>query len=344
MGHHVGIVCDSTTGGPVADHTLAHLSPYCQLGIRRIPMSRQIGRRDISTYQEVVAMAQQKKIEILHGHGAKGGAFARLAASRLKRRDRRIRGIYTPHGGSLHYTRLSLKGQLFLDLERRLARLSDAIIFESAYSHKVYAEKIGYSNCPMSVVTNGLHACEFYDRHIENEAADFLFIGELRMLKGVDILIEALARLSKSSQVKTVIVGSGPDEGQFRKQVLRAGLEEMVTFAGPLPACQAFARGRCLVVPSRAESLPYIVLEAAAAKVPMLLTNVGGIPEIVGDRNMALLRPGEVTALVEQMQSFLQTPEQFLLEADRLQESVFIKFNVENMTRDILDIYHTVLS
>ena len=66
--------------------------------------------------------------------------------------------------------------------------------------------------------------------------------------------------------------------------------------------------------------------------------------EIVGDCNIPLLRPGEVTALEEQMQSFLQTPEQFLLEADRLQESVFIKFNVENMTRDRLDIYHTVLS
>ena len=64
-----------------------------------------------------------------------------------------------------------------------------------------------------------------------------------------------------------------------------------------MPARDAFALGRLLVAPSRAESLPYIVLEAAAAAVPMITTNVGGIPEIFGPQAAGLVAPGDAAAL-----------------------------------------------
>ena len=63
---------------------------------------------------------------------------------------------------------------------------------------------------------------------------------------------------------------------------MRLGVAAHVSFPGPMPIRQAFRLGRILVVPSRAESMPYVVLEAAGARVPMVATNVGGIPEIFG--------------------------------------------------------------
>ena len=68
-----------------------------------------------------------------------------------------------------------------------------------------------------------------------------------------------------------------------------------------MPAREAFALGRALVVPSRAESFPYIVLEAAAAGLPLLATNVGGIPEIVSGTDTALLPPEDADALAQAM-------------------------------------------
>ena len=64
----------------------------------------------------------------------------------------------------------------------------------------------------------------------------------------------------------------------------------------PMPARQAFALARIIVVPSRAEAMPYIVLEALAAGMPMIATAVGGIPEIFGAGSPALVRPdaGEI--------------------------------------------------
>ena len=78
------------------------------------------------------------------------------------------------------------------------------------------------------------------------------------------------------------IVGDGPDRQRFETQAADLGLGGAVSFTGAMPARTAFARGRLLVVPSRAESLPYVVLEAAAAGMPMIATRVGGIPEIFG--------------------------------------------------------------
>ncbi len=73
-----------------------------------------------------------------------------------------------------------------------------------------------------------------------------------------------------------MIVGAGPDEAEFKGLAERLGLGDRVTFPGAMPALSAFPKGRILIVPSRAESFPYVVLEAGAAGLPLVATNVGG--------------------------------------------------------------------
>ena len=106
-------------------------------------MSRDLGWRDFTATSAATALAGRLGIDILHGHGAKGGAYARLAARRLGRGGRHVAAFYTPHGGSLHYAPSSLKGRIFMALERSLAGVTDGIVFESAYSSRVYASHVG---------------------------------------------------------------------------------------------------------------------------------------------------------------------------------------------------------
>ena len=112
-----------------------------------------------------------------------------------------------------------------------------------------------------------------------------------------------------------------------------------VSFSGAQSARSAFARGRCVVVPSRAESFPYIVLEAAAAQMPLIATDVGGIPEIVAGVDMPLIPPGDVEALAGQLRAFLAGPKPFLDRAAALQKYVAERFTVDNMTHAIVDFY-----
>ena len=110
-------------------------------------------------------------------------------------------------------------------------------------------------------------------------------------------------------------------------------------FVGPLPAAQAFARGRAIVVPSRAESLPFIVMEAAAAQVPLIATNVGGIPEVVAGTDTPLLPPGDADALARALQEFLDDPHTAKARAQRLKQSVESRFAIGATTDAVVDFY-----
>lgn len=343
LGHEVGILCDSRTGGARAQELLDNLQNHCALGIVRVPMGRQPGPRDLKAYLAMRRFAETSKAHILHGHGAKGGVYARLAAKGLRRKEKGRRAFYTPHGGSLHYDPAKLSGKIFLNLERTLEAYSDGIIFESDYAKATYFEKINKPGCECWVIPNGLLKSEFYEAQLDDNPTDFLFIGELRELKGIDLMLEALQKLNQQKPVTATIVGAGPDEQIFRALAHKLGLDEAVNFTGAMPAQEAFRRGRCLVVPSRAESLPYIVLEAAAAQIPLIMTNVGGIPEITAGSDMQLVPKGDMMSLFDQMKQFLNSPAPFAANAKQLKTIVSERYAIEKMTDTILDFYYSKL-
>lgn len=339
-GHAVGIVADAATGGASAESRFEALDDHCSLGVTRFAMSRLPGPGDLAVALKVGALARRIHPDILHGHGAKGGAYARLAPSKTGARtgtgDRPAR-IYTPHGGSLHYSSDSLTGFVYLGAERLLARRTDAFLFESRYSERVFRDRVGPPPGLVRVVHNGLRPAEFKPVAPAPDAADFLFVGELRALKGIDTLLLALARLEDGASA--VIVGAGADRDLLIEQAASLGLADRVTFAGRLPAREAFARGRCIIVPSRAESLPYIVLEAAAAGLPVIATDVGGIPEIFADQADRLIPPGDPDALAAAMNAFLADPDAARKTAAAFSTTIERRFSVDAMADAAISAY-----
>ena len=123
---------------------------------------------------------------------------------------------------------------------------------------------------------------------------------------------------------------------------MQLGLGSAVSFRGAMPAREAFGLGRVLVVPSLAESFPYIVLEAAAAALPLLATDVGGIPEIVAGTDTALLPPQDAVKLALAMLDAIKDLEAVQARARRLQEAVARRFTVPAMADGVLDLYAAV--
>jgi glycosyltransferase involved in cell wall biosynthesis len=195
------------------------------------------------------------------------------------------------------------------------------------------------------VVHNGVTGREFDPVVLDPQARDLVFVGELRALKGVDVLIRAIALLAREGlSVSATIAGDGPDRAAFEALVAKQNAGDRLRFIGATPARNAFALGRFLVVPSRAESLPYVVLEAAAAGVPLIASNVGGIPEILGPDAVDLVPPGDPAALARAIAQSLRNPERKDAAVSRLQARVRSMFLAEVMTDAILDAYKTVMA
>jgi len=339
-GHEVGAVCDISSCDSLTERRLSQLAPVLSLGLERVAMARDIDLRDFTATRATSRIAERMGADVVHGHGAKGGAYARLAAAGLKRGRNPVVAVYTPHGGSLHYAPSSLKGRVFMGLERYLARATDGIVFESAYAAKLYAGHVA-PPVPLKtrIIPNGIAEEEFEPILPDTDAADFLFVGELRRLKGVDLLIEALAMLDSPFKERAVIVGEGPDQERFRAQAAALGLSDRIRFAGAIPAREAFKLGRTLIMPSRAESLPYIVLEAAAAGLPMIATDVGGVSEIVAGTQVQLVPSEDVVALANAMQRHLAARDETLAVAADLRSAVARRFTVGAMATSTLDFY-----
>jgi glycosyltransferase involved in cell wall biosynthesis len=337
-GHQVGVIADSTAGGARADAVFAELAPTLAFGVTRRPMSRHLGASDLAAWRDVARRAADISADVVHGHGAKGGAYARLGATGAVR-------AYTPHGGSLQFAWSSPAGMAYLTLERLLMRRTELMLFESAFARDAFAAKIGTPAAIVRVVHNGVGADEFQPIEPDPAATDIVFVGELRMLKGVDVLIDAIGRLAATGRkVTATIVGAGPDAAALAQRSQARGLGDAIRFPGAMPARQAFALGRLMVVPSRFESLPYIVLEVAAAGVPLLATAVGGVAEIFGPMSSRLLPAGDVNVLAQAIAAAMENPAGALADAQTLQARVREQFSADSMTEQVLAAYSDALA
>jgi len=339
-GQHVGIIADSLTGGERADAALKDIAPRLKLGVHRLAMPRHPSPTDILTWVHFVRLIRTLKPDVLHGHGAKLGVFLRV-----KPHSKSVIHAYTPHGGSLYFPMNTLKGALYSRIERALMKATDLFLFESAFARDRYQRTIGIPTGLVRCVFNGVTADEFDPIVTVQDATDIVYVGDFRHIKGADLLIDAVARLhADGNPVTLTLVGDGEELGNLKAQVQRLGLSEAVRFIDHVKARYAFSKGRLLIVPSRQDSMPYVVIEAAAAGVAMVAANVGGIPEIFGSRTEALFAPNIVTAMADAIEIALEDPAAAQARAKSLRERIFLHFSQKAMIDSVLASYREALA
>ncbi len=339
-GHHVGIISGNLTGGERADAMLAKIAPRLKLGLHRMAIKREPHPADVPSAIQHLRIISQLKPQVLHGHGAKSGVFFRLkSASRTAIR------VYTPHGGSLHYPPNSLKGAFYARLERTFMNRTDLFLFESDFARKTYERIVGKPNGLVRCVFNGVTAAEFDPVAMAEDATDLLYIGQFLRIKGTDILLDAVARMRADGKPVTLtLAGDGEETDALKAQIKRLNLEDSVRFLGFVNPRFAFTKGRVLVVPSRGDSMPYVVIEAAAAGIPMIAASVGGIPEIFGPHTGGLFVANSVGALADAIEEALDNADQTRQRAIALRERIFAHFSQKAMVDGVLDAYRDAFS
>src|SRR6201996_6488748 len=218
-GHQVGLVTDSLTGGDRAAAALEEIAPRMKLGVHRIAIRREPHATDMMAWRRFMRLVGSIHPDVLHGHGAKAGAFVRMksASSDTLR-------VYTPHGGSLHYPLGTLKGAMFSRVERALMNRTDLFLFESAFARDTYQRTIGAPTGLVRCVFNGVTAAEFDPVVKADDATDVVYVGEFRHIKGADLLVDAVARLRGAGRPVTLtLAGDGEETEAIKARIARLG-------------------------------------------------------------------------------------------------------------------------
>lgn len=199
------------------------------------------------------------------------------------------------------------------------------------------------------LVPNGVEVAEFEGARPPHDAFRVLFVGRHVYQKGIDVLLEAVARARPRIGDRFVLelAGDGPERTRLEHQARDLDLEGTVRFLGQLSRprlLEAFGRADAFVLPSRFEGFPLVILEAWAAGLPVIATSVGGVPDICDSRNAVLVPPSDPNALADAIASLASDPERRESLGTAGRSLVHAQYTWETIATQYERVYETSLS
>ncbi|MEM8959583.1 MAG: glycosyltransferase [Pseudomonadota bacterium] len=239
----------------------------------------------------------------LHAHFANaGGSVAMLSAAMAE-----IPYSFTMHGPAEFFEARHWR------LDEKVARAR----FVACISHfcrsqlMVFADRAHWPK--LRIVHCGVDPAR-YDGQRPPPGQRLLFVGRLAGEKGVPVLLEALAALrSRHPEVHLTLVGDGPEQAELETLAGTLGIANRMTFTGAASqnaVAEHLRRADIFVLPSFAEGVPVVLMEAMAARLPVVTTRIAGIAELVEDRVSGLLvPPGDTESLTARLSDLLGDPD-----------------------------------
>lgn len=293
------VICFHRRGSPRSPY-LAHLD---ERGVRYVvvPENHALDPRVV---RRVHLILRQWGPDIVQTHSYK----ATLIAGILKRIGARWRWIGFWHGATTE----DLKVRAYHLLDRLMLRGADRVVVVSRQQLKLF-EGLGSRVTLIHNAVIPMAASPSADSDITALADSprplLGVVGRLSSEKGVDIFLRACALLCAEGLVfSAVVVGDGPDRDQLETMRDRLGLSAQVRFLGSVENMRrVYTALDALVIPSRSEGLPNVLLEALASDLPVAATSVGSIPEVLDDPQLGIVAPpGNPVALAQAIRSALR--------------------------------------
>jgi len=278
--------------------------------------------------------------DIVHAHSSKAGVLARAAAALC-----RIPVIlFTAHGWAFK-AEPGPKSRLYLLADRLVRGATTEVICVSETERR---EGLAARTCLPDrtvVIRNGVEPDRFPVRvHAAVERPRLVSLGRFKAPKDFGTLLEALAQLRDVPFV-AVLVGDGPEREALEAAAQRLGLGDVVEFAGErddVPSLLAAAD--CFVLSSTSEGMPISVLEAMAAGLPVVASDVGGVHELVREGETGFLVPErEATALARAIRPLLGDHGERARLGANGRTDVEATFTVSRVRREHVELYRRLL-
>jgi len=290
--------------------------------------------KEIKSFFDILKVLRKENPDVFHINSSKMGGIGGLAG--------RLAGvkkiIFTTHGWAFNEPRPMWQKILIKFFTWITILCAHQTICVSEKTKKD-VQKWPFVKNKLVVIYNGIKEFDLIKRE------DLFFtvgtISELHRIKGLDILLTAWSKFKKNHQAKLVIFNEGEERQNLENMAKNLGISDSVIFKGFVDNARSFLSGfDIFCIPSRSEAMPYALLEAGIAGLPVIATSVGGIPEIIENGLNGILVPAENAEIL--LSSLILLAEDVDLRkrlGANLKSSIQENFSFEKMVEDTLHIY-----
>lgn len=308
-------------------------------------------KRDISIVEEfkslfdLLKIIKEYKPDVLHLNSSKIGGLGGLAGRIAKV----PKIIFTAHGWAFNESRPWLISKAFLLLQWITVLLSHTTIAISRKTRNDIDSLSGVKD-KVFVVHNGVGQIDFIDKNtainklaeITNSNPSKIIIGticELTKNKGLDYLINACQNIEQD--FSTYIIGEGEEKENLISLVKEKGLQEKIFFTGRIENAKTLLKAfDIFTLTSRKEGLPYTILEAGQASLPVISSRIDGIPEIIENGKSGILtRSGDVAEITKALKYLMDKPDKRAQFGDALKATVIENFSKKKMLEKTIGFY-----
>jgi len=302
---------------------------------------------EFSTLRDLIHVISRFKPDIIHGNSSKAGGLAAVAG--------RVYGVkqmvFTAHGWAFNEDRPKWQKALIALAHGATVLLCDRTICVSEALARDMAW-LPFGQSKLSVIPNGIDSIDFFDRgearaSLAPELPASTWIGsiaELHPTKQLHVLISAFARIaSEHPDTGLVLMGEGEERSRLEKLIAHYELTDRIILCGHVSEASRYLSALDIfVLPSRSEGLGYVLLEAGLASLPVVASNVGGIPEIVRHEENGLLVPsGDEQTLTSALTLLIENAVLRENLGAALRERVVRVFPSSRMIRETLALYYS---
>lgn len=262
--------------------------------------------RDLRGFAELYRLLRRQRPDVLHASSSKAGVIGRLAAVAARVPVR----VFTVHGWAFS-AHSGAASALYRWADRIAGRATTATI---CVSQRERADGLRARTCRADrtvVIPNGVEVDAYPQASLERAVPRLIAVGRLAAPKDWSTLLSALTSLDSEAFAELAIVGDGPERERVEDELARRSLEGRVRLLGERDDVpRLLAEADVFLLASRSEGLPLSVIEAMAAGLPIVASDVGGLKELVRDGETGVLvPPGDPVALAEALRPLLANRE-----------------------------------
>ncbi|MEK7642525.1 MAG: glycosyltransferase [Patescibacteria group bacterium] len=294
--------------------------------------------------KNLIEIIRKEKPNIINLNSSKIGAIGAVASIyvKLTSKNYNLKTIFTSHGWGFYEKHRPMFMRVFFYLSHWITVLLCDQTIAVSQKTKDDLAWLPFMRNKITVVHNGIEKFDLLPKK-ESDKIVLFSIAELHKNKGLDTALKSIALLPKGIQEKITysIAGSGEEKENLENLAKELGISKMINFLGFVDnAKQLLSGADIFLFPSRTENLPYAILEAGLAGLPIISTSVGGIPEIIKDMESGILvhknNPKEIAEALLYVLDNKNKREKMGL---KIKKVVTSNFSLKKMLRETMEVY-----